>query len=39
MIIIWVGDVACLGEVKSAYKILIGNLNGRHLVGDLHMDE
>jgi hypothetical protein len=29
----WVGHVACLAELRNAYKILVGKLEGRKLLG------
>jgi hypothetical protein len=29
----WVGHVACIGEVRGAYKILVGRPEGRRPVG------
>jgi hypothetical protein len=33
----WVGHVACMGEVRNVYKILV-NLKGRHHLEDLGID-
>jgi hypothetical protein len=29
----WVGHVACMGEVRGAYNILVGRHEGRRLLG------
>jgi hypothetical protein len=34
-----VGDVACMGEMRNVYKILVvENLKGRHHLGYLYFD-
>jgi hypothetical protein len=33
----WVECVACMGD-KNAYKVLVGNVKGKDLLGDLGMD-
>lgn len=34
-----VGDVACIGEIRNVYKILVAeNLKGRHHLGYLYLD-
>jgi hypothetical protein len=30
----WAEHVACVGEMRNACKISVGNLNGRHQLGD-----
>jgi hypothetical protein len=29
----WAGYIACMGEVRNAYKILAGKLNGKRSLG------
>jgi hypothetical protein len=29
----WAGHVACMGEMKNAYKILVGTSDGKRLLG------
>jgi hypothetical protein len=36
--IIWVGDVACMGKEKCNTKCWLGNVMGRDYVEDLDMD-
>jgi hypothetical protein len=35
---IWVGYVACLGEMRNAYGILVGKPEIRHYSGHLNID-
>jgi hypothetical protein len=30
----WAGQVAYIGEIRTAYKVAAGNLNGRGRLGD-----
>jgi hypothetical protein len=32
------GHVACMGEMRNAYIIFVGNLNGRNYVEDLDVN-
>jgi hypothetical protein len=34
----WVGHVACQGESRGIYRVLVGNLRGRNHLGDLGVD-
>jgi len=34
----WVGQVACMGEMRNAYKILVGKPEGKRLLGRPSID-
>jgi hypothetical protein len=34
----WAGQVACMGEKRNTYRVLVGRLEGNRLQQDLSLD-